>query len=61
MSEFSENDKRCDECCDGDEGGGLLKDAAVILASTVVILGGIHYCRAILGPILLAAFFAVTV
>ncbi|MBQ2791198.1 MAG: AI-2E family transporter [Thermoguttaceae bacterium] len=58
MSEFSENDKRCDECCDGDEGGGLLKDAAVILASTVVILGGIHYCRAILGPILLAAFFA---
>ena len=58
MSEFSENDKRCDECCDGDEGGGLLKDSAVILASAVVILGGIHYCRAILGPILLAAFFA---
>ncbi len=58
MSEFPENDKKCDECCDCNEKPGLLKDVSVILAAAIIILGGLHSVGSILGQIFLAAFFA---
>ncbi len=41
-----------------DDKKGRLKDYSVILASIVVVLGGIHCARGILGPMFIAAFFA---
>lgn len=58
MSECSENDRKCDECCDCNEKPGLLKDVSVILAAAIIILGGLHSVGSILGQIFLAAFFA---
>ncbi|MBR4833091.1 MAG: AI-2E family transporter [Thermoguttaceae bacterium] len=59
MTDYSENDKlpeeRGGDCC---EKQGVLKDYAVVLAAAIVILGGIHASRSILGPIFLAAFFS---
>lgn len=59
MTDYSENDKIRDErggdCC---EKQGVLKDYAVVLAAAIIILGGIHASRSILGPIFLAAFFS---
>ena len=59
MTDYSGNDKIRDErCVDGCEKQGVLKDYAVVLAAAIVILGGIHASRSILGPIFLAAFFS---
>lgn len=58
MTEYSENDKNDDDRCDCCEKQGVLKDYAVVLAAAIVILGGIHASRSILGPIFLAAFFS---
>lgn len=58
MTDYSENDKKNDERCDGCEKQGVLKDYAVVLAAAIVILGGLHASRSILGPIFLAAFFS---
>ncbi len=58
MTDYSENDKNNDERCDGCEKQGVLKDYAVVLASAIIILGGLHASRSILGPIFLAAFFS---
>lgn len=58
MSEYPENGKKCDECCEGGDKPGLLKDVSVILAAAIVILGGLHSVGSILGQIFLAAFFA---
>ncbi|MBP3558042.1 MAG: AI-2E family transporter [Thermoguttaceae bacterium] len=58
MTDYSENDKKIDERCDGCEKQGVLKDYAVVLAAAIIILGGIHASRSILGPIFLAAFFS---
>ncbi len=58
MTDYSENDKNIDERCDGCEKQGVLKDYAVVLAASIIILGGIHASRSILGPIFLAAFFS---
>jgi len=58
MTDYSENDKKCDERCDCCEKQGVLKDYAVVLAAAIIILGGIHASRSILGPIFLAAFFS---
>jgi len=41
------------------ENQGVLKNYSVILASTIIVLAGIHATRSILGPILLATFFTV--
>lgn len=41
-----------------DDKKGRLKDYSLILASIVVVLGGIHCARGILGPVFIAAFFA---
>ena len=38
---------------------GVLLHYAAIFASIVVILGGIHFARGILGPIFLSGFFTV--
>ena len=58
MTERFENDKKCDYRNDGCEKQGVLKDYAVVLAAAIIILGGIHASRSILGPIFLAAFFS---
>lgn len=58
MTDYSENDKNDAERCDGCEKQGVLKDYAVVLAAAIIILGGIHASRSILGPIFLAAFFS---
>ncbi len=58
MTDYSENDKNDVERCDGCEKQGVLKDYAVVLAAAIIILGGIHASRSILGPIFLAAFFS---
>lgn len=58
MTDYSENDKKNDERCDCCEKQGVLKDYAVVLAAAIIILGGIHASRSILGPIFLAAFFS---
>lgn len=58
MTDYSEDDKRCDDRNDGCEKQGVLKDYAVVLAAAIIILGGIHASRGILGPIFLAAFFS---
>lgn len=58
MTDYAENDKRDDERCECCEKQGVLKDYAVVLAAAIVILGGIHASRSILGPIFLAAFFS---
>lgn len=58
MTDYPENDKTCDERNDGCEKQGVLKDYAVVLAAAIIILGGIHASRSILGPIFLAAFFS---
>lgn len=58
MTDYSENDKNSDERCDGCEKQGVLKDYAVVLAAAIIILGGLHASRSILGPIFLAAFFS---
>ena len=59
MTDYSDNDKIRDErCVDGCEKQGVLKDYAVVLAAAIIILGGIHASRSILGPIFLAAFFS---
>ncbi|MBQ6826656.1 MAG: hypothetical protein IJO46_01475, partial [Thermoguttaceae bacterium] len=58
MTEYPENNKKCDECCECGDKPGLLKDVSVILAATIVILGGIRAVGSVLGQIFLAAFFA---
>ncbi len=58
MTDYSENDKKNDDRCDCCEKQGVLKDYAVVLAAAIIILGGIHASRSILGPIFLAAFFS---
>ncbi len=58
MTDYSENNKNSDERCDGCEKQGVLKDYAVVLAAAIIILGGLHASRSILGPIFLAAFFS---
>ena len=58
MSEYPENDKKCDECCECGDKPGLLKDVSVILAAAIIILGGLHSVGSILSQIFLAAFFA---
>ncbi|MBQ2790793.1 MAG: AI-2E family transporter [Thermoguttaceae bacterium] len=58
MTDYSEKDKKCDDRSDGCEKQGVLKDYAVVLAAAIIILGGIHASRSILGPIFLAAFFS---
>lgn len=58
MSEYPENDRKCDECCECGDKPGLLKDVSVILAAAIIILGGLHSVGSILSQIFLAAFFA---
>lgn len=58
MADYSEADKNREERRDCCEKQGVLKDYAVVLAAAIVILGGIHASRSILGPIFLAAFFS---
>lgn len=58
MADYSEADKNREERRDCCEKQGVLKDYAVVLASAIIILGGIHASRSILGPIFLAAFFS---
>lgn len=58
MADYSEADKNREERRDCCEKQGVLKDYAVVLAAAIIILGGIHASRSILGPIFLAAFFS---